>query len=181
MWLPRSPTPVLDWQAVNPWKQIGQAGPTSPRERPVHFCWTSREHLPASCSNFWVCLGRHLLRNATPEYRWVKGRCYDWCPWWEQISAEVAKSESLVSSVFSISRAADLFHIINELCSSPTCQAHSAGVNNERKPDVSGSSLSDSVMLTIQYIRTNVSSFQYVNSSDLICINYSQWNTSAPL
>lgn len=68
----------------------------------------------------------------------------------------------------------DLFHIINELCSSSTCQAYSAGVNNERKPDVSGSSLSDSVMLTIQYIRTNVSSFQYVNSSDTICINYSQ-------
>lgn len=84
-----------------------------------------------------------------------------------------------MSSVFSISRTIDLFHIINELCSSSTCQAYSAGVNNERKPDVSGSSLSDSVMLTIQYIRTNVSSFQYVNSSDPICINYSQWNTSS--
>lgn len=84
-----------------------------------------------------------------------------------------------MSSVFSISRTIDLFHIINELCSSSTCQAYSAGVNNERKPDVSGSSLSDSVMLTIQYIRTNVSSFQYVNSSDPIYINYSQWNTSS--
>lgn len=84
-----------------------------------------------------------------------------------------------MSSVFSISRTIDLFHIINELCSSSTCQAYSAGVNNERKPDVSGSSLSDSVMLTIQYIRTNVSSFQYVNSSDPICINYSQWNPSS--
>lgn len=62
----------------------------------------------------------------------------------------------------------------------PLVRAYSVGVNNERKPDVSESSLSDSVMLTIQYIRTNVSSFQYVNSSDLICINYSQWNTSSP-
>lgn len=53
-------------------------------------------------------------------------------------------------------------------------RAYSVGVNNERKPDVSESSLSDSVMLTIQYIRTNVSSFQYVNSSDPICINCSQ-------
>ena len=60
-------------------------------------------------------------------------------------------------------------------------RAYSVGVNNERKPDVSESSLSDSVMLTIQYIRTNVSSFQYVNSSDPICINYSQWNTSSSL
>lgn len=63
----------------------------------------------------------------------------------------------------------------------PLVRAYSVGVNNERKPDVSESSLSDSVMLTIQYIRTNVSSFQYVNSSDPICINYSQWNTSPPL
>lgn len=62
----------------------------------------------------------------------------------------------------------------------PLVRAYSVGVNNERKPDVSESSLSDSVMLTIQYIRTNVSSFQYVNSSDPICINYSQWNTSSP-
>lgn len=56
----------------------------------------------------------------------------------------------------------------------PLVRAYSVGVNNERKPDVSESSLSDSVMLMIQYIRTNVSSFQYVNSSDPICINYSQ-------
>ena len=56
----------------------------------------------------------------------------------------------------------------------PLVRAYSVGVNNERKPDVSESSLSDSVMLTIQYIRTNVSSFQYINSSDPICINYSQ-------
>ena len=62
----------------------------------------------------------------------------------------------------------------------PLVRAYSVGVNNERKPDVSESSLSDSVMLTIQYIRTNVSSFQYVNSSDPICINYSQWNTGSP-
>lgn len=62
----------------------------------------------------------------------------------------------------------------------PLVRAYSVGVNNERKPDVSESSLSDSVMLTIQYIRTNVSYFQYVNSSDPICINYSQWNTSSP-
>lgn len=61
----------------------------------------------------------------------------------------------------------------------PLVRSYSVGVNNERKPDVSESSLSDSVMLTIQYIRTNVSSFQYVNSSDPICINYSQWNTSS--
>lgn len=60
-------------------------------------------------------------------------------------------------------------------------RAYSVGVNNERKPDVSESSLSDSVMLMTQYIRTNVSSFQYVNSSDPICINYSQWNRSSPL
>lgn len=53
-------------------------------------------------------------------------------------------------------------------------RAYSAGVNNERKPGVSESSLSDSVMLTIQYIRTNVSTFQYVNSSHPICINCSQ-------
>lgn len=56
----------------------------------------------------------------------------------------------------------------------PLVRAYSVRVNNERKPDVSESSLSDSVMLTIQYIRTNVSYFQYVNSSDPICINYSQ-------
>lgn len=62
----------------------------------------------------------------------------------------------------------------------PLVRAYSVGVNNERKPDVSESSLSDSVMLMIQYIRKNVSSFQYVNSSDRICINYSQLNTSSP-
>lgn len=57
----------------------------------------------------------------------------------------------------SISQQIDLFHIINELCCRSTCQAWPARVNNERKLDVSGSSLSDSVALTIQYIRTNVS------------------------
>ena len=62
----------------------------------------------------------------------------------------------------------------------PLVRAYSVGVNNEKKPDVSESSLSDSVMLTIQYIRTNVSFFQYVNSSDPICIDYSQWNTGSP-
>lgn len=56
-----------------------------------------------------------------------------------------------------ISKQIDLFHIINELCCSSTCQAWPARVNNERKLDVSGSRLSDSAVLTIQYIRTNVS------------------------
>lgn len=56
-----------------------------------------------------------------------------------------------------ISKQIDLFHIINELCRSSTCQAWPTRVNNERKLDVSGSGLSDSVALMIQYIRTNVS------------------------
>lgn len=55
-----------------------------------------------------------------------------------------------------ISRQIDLFHIINELCRTSTCQARPTRVNNERKLDVGESGLSDSVALTIQYIRTNV-------------------------
>lgn len=64
--------------------------------------------------------------------------------------------------------------LLMNFAAAPLVRADSAGVNNERKPDVSESSLSDSVMLTIQYIRTNASFFQYVNSFDPICINCSQ-------
>lgn len=78
---------------------------------------------------------------------------------WVKSTILQSRHLSAVCTFSTISRPIDLFHIINELCCSPTCQAWPVGVNNEKKLDVSGSGLSDSVALTIQYIRTNVSRF----------------------